>query len=177
MVNSISHKAVSILLRIALFWMTAAGASDTMFPLITLKCDADADVLTITNTLLESGSDAAFDYSAEDGRYSPWDMVEVARETDSTRIIKSTKTTTNCWLSSGEYTIVLEPQIFSHDLGSRCGENISGAVTVRHQGTEILGRTAFEEHCDGNIPVITRITVFGKTAAYKIKRIPRHRFY
>ena len=40
-----------------------------------------------------------------------------------------------------------------------------------------VGRTAFEEYCHGNVPVITRITVFGKTAEYKIKRIPKSKFY
>ena len=170
-------KAAVILLVATLFRVTTLAAVDKPYPLITVNCDTEANVLTITNALMQDEEGVMSNEIDADHSYSPWDMVDVAHRTDSTRIIKSTKASTNCQLSSGEYTIIVEPQIFSKDLDERCGETISGAVTIMRDGIEILERTAFEEYCHGNIPVITRITVFGKTGEYKIKRIPKSRFY
>lgn len=158
-------------------WIFPAAAAENLYPLITYKCDVDADMLTITNSLLKGGAGASFEYKAEDGAYSPWDLVEIARKTDSTRIIKSSKISNTCKLSSGGYTTILEPQIFSKDLDGQCGANISGAVTVILDGIELLERTAFEDHCRDDAPIITRITVFGKTGKYKIKRIAKYEFY
>ena len=166
-----------ILLAALFNWITPAGAADALSPLIRYKCDPEADVLTITNSLLKGDQGANFDFSADDGSYSPWDMVEIARSTDSTRIIKSSKVSNTCELSSAEYTVILEPHIFSTELDGQCGESISGAVTILADGAELLERTAFEDMCDGNTPVITRITVFGKTGEYKIKRIAKYEFY
>jgi len=170
-------KILLIILAIVLNWTVPASAADTIYPLISYKCDTDADILTITNSLLEDDTGANFKYSVEEGTYSPWDMVEIARSTDSTRIIKSSKITNSCRLSSGVYTTVLEPQIFSKDLDGQCGATISGAVTIIFGGLELLERTAFEDYCHGNAPIITRITVFGKTGDYKIKRIAKYEFY
>jgi hypothetical protein len=177
MVLTTPVKAVMVLLAIVLNWAGSVYAADTNRPLITYECDTDADILTITNSLLKGSKGANFRYSAEEGTYSPWDMVEIARETDSTLIIKSTKVTNICKLSSGEYTVILEPQIFSKDLGGSCGEAISGAVTIVFNEVELLERTAFEDFCHGNTPIITRITVFGKTGEYNIKRIAKYKFY
>ncbi len=166
-----------MVLAIALNWTVPASAADTIYPLISYKCDTDADILTITNSLLKGDTGADFKYSAEAGTYSPWDMVEIARKTDSTRIIKSSKVSNSCKLSNGVYTVVLEPHIFSKNLDGLCGANISGAVTINFDEVELLERTAFEDHCKGNAPIITRITVFGKTGEYKIKRIAKYKFY
>jgi len=170
-------KILLTVLAIVLNWTVPASAADALYPLISYKCDTDADILTITNSLLKDEVGANFKYSAEDGTYSPWDMVEIARSTDSTRIIKSSKITNSCKLSSGVYTAILEPQIFSKDLDGQCGATISGAVTVIFDGSELLERTAFEDHCQDDAPIITRITIFGKTGEYKIKRIAKYKFY
>ena len=169
--------ALSILLAILLNWTSSASAVGNIYPLITYTCDADADILAVTNSLLKGDKGVDFKYSAEEGTYSPWDMVEVARKTDSTLIIKSTKVTNTCRLSSGKYTVILEPQIFNMDLAGQCGDNISGAVTILQDGNKLLERTAFEVYCHGNAPIITRITVLGKTGEYKIKRIAKYKFY
>ena len=158
-------------------WTIPANAAEAIYPLISYKCDTEADILTITNSLLKGDAGTNYRYSAEDGTYSPWDMVEIARKTDSTRIIKSSKITNSCKLSRGVYTTVMEPQIFSEDLDGQCGANISGAVTINVNETELLERTAFEDHCKDDAPIITRITVFGKTGEYKIKRIAKYQFY
>lgn len=177
MVNT--ARKIILLILPALFssWIFPVTATDTIYPLISYKCDADADILTITNSLLKGEAGASFNYAAENGTYSPWDMVEIARKTDSTRIIKSSKITNICKLSSGGYTTILEPQIFSKDLDSQCGANISGAVTIILNDAELLERTAFEDHCEDDAPIITRITVFGKTGEYNIKRIAKYQFY
>ena len=177
MVYTSPKRIILTVLAIALNWAVPASASDAIYPLISYKCDIDADILTITNSLLKGDAGANFEYSAEDGTYSPWDMVEIARKTDSTRIIKSSKVTSSCKLSRGVYTTVLEPQIFSEDLDGQCGASISGAVTIVFNESELLERTAFEGHCQGEAPIITRITVFGKTGEYKIKRIAKYEFY
>ena len=177
MVYKSPKKIISIVLAIALNRAVPASAADALYPLISYKCDANADILTITNSLLKGDAGTTFNYSAEDGTYSPWDMVEIAHKTDSTRIIKSSKITNSCILSRGEYTTVLEPQIFSEDLDGQCGATISGAVTIVYNESELLERTAFEDHCQGDAPIITRITVFGKTGEYKIKRLAKYEFY
>jgi len=177
MVYTSPKRIILTVLAIALNWAVPAIASDAIYPLISYKCDIDADILTITNSLLKGDAGTNFEYSAEDGTYSPWDMVEIARKTDSTRIIKSSKVTSSCKLSRGVYTTVLEPQIFSEDLDGQCGASISGAVTIVFNESELLERTAFEDHCQGEAPIITRITVFGKTGEYKIKRIAKYEFY
>lgn len=176
MVNTLRKKIVLILV-IALHSTAPANAADVVYPLISYECDTEADILTITNSLLKGDAGANFRYSPKDGTYSPWDMVEIARKTDSTRIIKSSKVTNSCALSSGVYTAVLEPQIFSKDLDGQCGTTISGAVTIAFGESELLERTAFEAHCNVDAPIITRITVFGKTGEYKIKKIAKYEFY
>jgi hypothetical protein len=154
-----------------------AIADDRIYPLIKYDCDTKADILTITNSLLKAEENASFNYSAEDGTYSPWDMVEIDRKPNRTLIIRTSKIERECMLSSGTYRAVIEPQIFSHDLSGSCSENISGAVTIEHDSEEFLSRTPFEDFCLGNSPIIIRISVFGKTGEYQIKRIPKYNFY
>jgi hypothetical protein len=178
MVYTSPKSIIFLVFAIALNRTVPASAAEAIYPLISYKCDTNADILTITNSLLRGDTGANFKYSAEHGTYSPWDMVEIARRTDSTRIIKSSKVTNSCKLSRGVYTTVLEPQIFSEDLDGQCGATtISGAVTILSNESELLERTAFEDHCQGDAPIITRITVFGKTGEYKIKRIAKYEFY
>jgi hypothetical protein len=156
---------------------TGVSASEAIYPLVTYKCNPEADIITLTNSLLKSDEGAAFKYSDEDGTYSPWNLVEIDRKTEHTRIVRIKKITKSCTLSSGEYTITIEPQIFSRDLSSSCGATISSAFTVTFDGIDIQERTPFEDYCRGNSPVITRVTVFGKTRGVKIQRIPRYKFY
>ena len=161
----------------------ASGAHDAptqgaIYPLVTYKCNPEADIITLTNSLLSSEEGPSFKYSDEDGTYSPWDLVDIDRRTDRTRIVKTKKVEKTCKLSSGEYTITLEPQVFSRNLDDgTCGASISSAFTVTYDGFDVQFRTPFEDYCRGNSPIITRVTVFGKTGEVKIKRIPRHKFY
>jgi len=165
-----------------LLWITLASASsvfatETIYPLVTYKCDPDNDIATLTNSLLKSDEGAAYRYSDEKGTYSPWNLVEIDRSTERTRIVKIKKITKTCKLSSGDYVITLEPQVFSRTLSGACGASISSAFTVTYDDRNIQERTPFEDACRGNSPIITRVTVFGKTREIKIKRIPYHKFY
>jgi len=157
--------------------ITNVFASDTIYPLITYKCDAKADIITLTNSMLKSDEGAAYKYSDEDGTYSPWDLIEIDRSTDRTRIVRTKKITKTCTLSSGDYTITIEPQVFSRTLSGTCGASISSAFTVTFDDIDLKERTPFEDFCRGNSPIITRVTVFGKTSDVKIKRVPRYKFY
>jgi len=152
-------------------------AADAIYPLVSYKCNPESDIATLTNSLLRSDEGATFKYSDADGTYSPWNLVEIDRSTERTRIVKTKKITNTCKLSSGEYTITLEPQIFSRNMSGACGASISSAFTVALNDVEIQERTPFEDFCRGNSPIITRVTVFGKTREIKVKRIPRYEFY
>ncbi len=165
------------LVMLAIVLAPAVHAAETIYPLITYKCDTNADIITITNSLLKSDEGASFNYSDSDGTYSPWDMVDIDRKTSNTRIVRTSKIVKACQLSSGEYTITLEPQVFSRSLSGVCGASISSAFTISFDDFDLKERTPFEDFCRGNAPIITRVTVFGKTSEVKIKRIPRYKFY
>ncbi len=152
-------------------------ATETTYPLITYKCNPEADIITLTNSLINSDEGAGYQYSDKNGTYSPWDLVEINNKTEGTRILRTKKIINQCELSSGEYTITLEPQVFNRNLDENCGASISSAFTVNHNDIDIQQRTPFEDHCRGNSPIITRVTVFGKTGEVKIKRIARSKFY
>lgn len=161
---------------VILAWTVETSANNTIYPLVTFKCNPEADIVVLTNSLLPSDEGAAYQYSDENGTYSPWNLVEI-NNTARTRIVRTKKISKQCILSSGKYTVTLEPQVFNRDLAGDCGAWISSAFTVRHNGREILPRTPFEDYCHGNSPIITRVTVFGKTGEVKIKSIPRTKFY
>jgi len=158
-------------------YMASAAASEAVYPLVTYKCNAEADIITLTNSMLKSSEGPTYQYSDEKGTYSPWDLVEIDRRAERTRIVKTKKIIKTCKLSSGEYTITIEPQVFSRNLKGTCGASISSAFTVTFDGFDIKERTPFEDFCRGNSPIITRVTVFGKTGEVKIKRIARYKFY
>jgi len=170
-------------LRLFIFCFVAATnaahatASEAIYPLVTYKCSPEADILTLTNSLLKSDEGASYQYSDEDGTFSPWNLVEIDRRSERTSIVRTNKITRTCKLSSGEYSLTLEPQVFSRDLNGTCGATISSAFTITFDGVDIQERTPFEDFCRGNSPIITRVTVFGKTREVKIKRVPRFTFY
>ncbi len=148
-----------------------------VYPLLTYECDQAADMMLVTNSLLKGEQAKTFQYSDAEGTYSPWNMVELEEQDNSTKIVKTSNLVKTCTLSSGTYTATLEPQLFGRDLSGRCGASISNAITIDFDDVEILERTPFENFCHGNAPVIIRVVTFGKTGEVKIKRIPRYKFY
>ncbi len=167
-----------LLLQVAaVCWTAPALAYDTFYPLLQYHCDPKADTVVVTNSLLKGDDAKDFRYSDEDGTFSPWDMIEVDRTSAQARIVKKNKIVKTCELSSGTYTITLEPKPFGKTLNGRCGATISASITVSFGGIDVLEKTAFENYCHGNAPVITRVTTFGKTGEVKIKRIPKYKFY
>lgn len=161
-----------------LIWISPAlSETKGTNPLITYRCDTESDIIIITNSLLSPDEAKTYDFSDASGTYNPWDLVtidsafhKISRHSKS-RIVKK------CTLSSGEYTTTIEPKIFSSDMSSACGNSISGTVTIEFDGFEIMEKSAFENFCLGNAPIITRISVFGKTTEVKVKRIPKYKFY
>ena len=176
-IRFMSKLRLLILSFAATAYVAGASAAEAIYPLVTYRCNPDADIITLTNSLLKGAEGASYNYSDKDGTYSPWNLVEIDRRTAHTRIVRTKKISKTCTLSSGEYTITLEPQIFSKNPGETCGASISSAFTVSFAGIDIKERTPFEVYCQGNSPIITRVTVFGKTREVKIKHIERSKFY
>ncbi len=156
--------------------LSKAAVDEVSYPLVTYKCNVEDDIITLTNSLLPDDEGPNFKYSDENGTYSPWDLVEISQNPSRTRVVRTKKIIKHCILSSGEYTVTLEPKVFNRNLSGTCGASISSAFTVSFDGFNLKGRTAFEDYCRGNSPVITRVTVFGKTGDVKVKRIPRYKF-
>lgn len=173
LIKMTSKLTLAITLTIASgLWSSTSFAKD-YFPLITYQCDQAKDLILVTNKLLKDGEEKSFKYSDADGTYSPWDLVEIKNNV----IVDSKAITKTCKLSSGEYTVVLEPQIFNHDLTGMCGANISTAITVLSKNVALLERKAFEFHCSGNTKIITGIKVIGKTGEIKTREVPRYKYY
>ena len=176
--TKLKTKMLALMLAFAAVFCTASvSAAEAIYPLVTYKCDPEADIITLSNSLLKSDEGASYQYSDADGTYSPWDLVEIDRKTERTKIVRTKKIIKKCKLSTGEYTVTIEPHVFSRNLDGACGASISSAFTITYDNFDIRERTPFEDYCRGNSPIITRVTVFGKTSDVKIKRIPRFKFY
>ncbi len=176
--TKLKTKMLAIMLALtSIFCAASVSAAEAIYPLVTYKCDPEVDIITLTNSLLKSDEGASYQYSDADGTYSPWDLVEIDRNTERTRIVRTKKIVKKCKLSTGEYTVTIEPQVFSKNLNGACGASISSAFTVTYDDFDVRERTPFEDYCRGNSPIITRVTVFGKTSEVKIKRIARFKFY
>ncbi len=62
---------MSKLRLIILFFATTtytagATADETIYPLVTYRCNPDADIITLTNTLLKGAEGASYNYSDEE---------------------------------------------------------------------------------------------------------------
>jgi len=172
----VTSRLILLFTLCSLLWLRTANA-ETYYPLISYQCDTTADIIKITNSLLPAEKARDFNYSSAEGTYSPWKMVDIETINGTSVITHTREITNNCKLSSGEYMVKLEPQVFSKELTGNCGDSISAAVSVELNGVEIQERLPFEDFCLGNAPVITQVTVLGKTSQVKIKRIPKYRFY
>ncbi|MDH5611725.1 MAG: hypothetical protein OEY66_04610 [Gammaproteobacteria bacterium] len=160
-----------------LFWLSFFCTPNTFakdsFPLITYECNTEKDFILVTNTLLKDGKEKTFKYSDADGTYSPWDMVKI----ENNKIIDTSLIKKTCKLSSAEYTVVLEPQIFNQNLDGKCGATISAAITIVSNSAAIMDRKPFDFYCTGNVQVITGVKVIGKTGEIKTRTEPRYKFY
>ena len=168
---------LKIVLLNSLFLAAGFYTSNTLakgnFPLVTYKCDKAKDIVLVTNALLKDGKEKSFKFSDAEGTYSSWEMVTVRDDIiTGSRSIKK-----ECQLSSAKYTIILDPQIFNHDLKGKCGSTISTAITILSNKEVILERKAFEFYCTGNVKIITGIKVIGKTGEIKTRAIARHKYY
>lgn len=146
-------------------------------PLITYRCDIESDIIIITNSLLSPEEAKSYDFDDVSGTYNPWNLVTVDQHNNKVSRNSNSKIIKKCTLSSGEYTTTIEPKIFSADMSSACGQSISGTITIEYDGFELFEKRAFENFCLGNAPIITRISVFGKTSEVKVKQTPKYKFY
>ena len=146
-------------------------------PLLTYECNQAHDIILITHSLLNSTEAANFKYSEAEGKLSPWNLIDIEQHSGRDIITKTSQLIKTCKLSSGEYSVTIEPHLFSHNLAGSCGASISSAITITHNKHEILERTPLEQYCHGNVPVITRVAIFSKTGEIEVKRIPRYKFY
>jgi hypothetical protein len=175
--SKVMRKMISLVFLAAVATSVSnAAISETSYPLVTYKCNTEDDIITLTNSLLPDDEGPTFKYSDETGTYSPWDLVEISQSPSRARVVRTKKIIKHCTLSTGVYTVTLEPKVFNRNLSGTCGASISSAFTVSFDGFNLKERTAFEDYCRGNSPVITRVTVFGKTGDVKVKRIPRYKF-
>lgn len=104
------NAVTTLLPLLALLW-AQAHAADMIYPLITYKCDTDTDTIMVTNSLIKGENSKTYSYSDAEGTYSPWDLVDIEHSSDKSRIVKTHKLIKTCQLSSGEYTLTLEPQL------------------------------------------------------------------
>ena len=171
-----------LLFLIPLLWLSNALATNAVnkdsYPLITYECNSEKDTLLITNSILKDGQEKDFKYSDADGTYSPWDMVKIKENS----IVDTISITKECQLSSGKYTIILEPQVFNPKLTDQkldgfCGATISAALTIVNDDIDVMERKPFEFHCSGNTKIITGVKLIGKTGEIKLRRVPRHKYY
>jgi hypothetical protein len=168
---------IILLLMLSLPAAATTAEDTTLSPLLTYACDTQADTITVTNSLLKGNEARTYRFSDELGTYNPWDLVDVDSSSSHPKITARRKLVKECELSSGKYTVTIEPQTFGENLDGRCGAAISSALTVTLDGIDILERTPFEDYCHGNSPIIIRVTTFGATSEVKIKRIPKYQFY
>ena len=68
-----------ILFCVAVAPAASLTAAEAIYPLVTYKCNPEADILTLTNSLLRNDEGASYQYSDEDGTFSPWNLVEIDR--------------------------------------------------------------------------------------------------
>ena len=171
-------KTITYCFLLMFAWIDPAlSETKSINPLITYRCDTESDIIIITNSLLSPQEAETYDFSDASGTYSPWDLITVDHYSKKIKRNKNSKVVKKCTLSSGEYTTIIQPKIFSSDMNATCGSSISGTVTIEYDGFELMERSAFENFCLGNAPIITRISVFGKTSEVKVKRIPKYKFY
>ena len=121
---------LTVLLFISCTYTAGTTANEAIYPLVTYKCNQEADIIALTNSILKGKAGTSYKYSDEDGTYSPWDLVEIDRRNERTRIERPKKIVKKFKLITGEYTITLEPQVISKNLSLTCVTSISSPNNV-----------------------------------------------
>jgi hypothetical protein len=162
------------LLVCILFVSTPYALADWWEPVIRYACDRNKGTLHISNT---GQYNQAFPFSATDGTYSPWALVTYADPPYNATIAGTQSIQKTCRLNKHSYRVLLEPQVFNYNRLGRCGAAISGAVTLYRGRALLLKRTAFEQDCHDNLPVITTVEVNGKTGIVTLHTVEKQKFY
>lgn len=151
----------------------SAVAESIAYPVITVQCDEQNDVLKIKNEVKWNEEGKQFPFSAVQGTYNPWDWVRI----DATRTVEpSGQLELACQLNNNLYKLVLRPRIFNQNYDGKCGNRLSADVTVFRGGAVVIENQPLEEYCFGNAPVIRGIKVMGKSGEVKYLKVPKHKF-
>ena len=154
-----------------------AMAEDIAYPIITITCDDENDVLKIKNEVKWNDAGKHFSFSVQQGTYNPWDWVKISEINSQPTIIEQKNPELSCQLSNNLYKIVLKPKIFNHNYAGKCGNRLSAIVTVFRGGSIIVNEQPLEEFCHGNAPIIRGIKVFGKSGQVKYYKIAKYKFF
>ena len=155
----------------------ATAQADVAYPIITVTCNQNDDLLKIKNEVKWGDAGKNFPFSAERGTYNPWNWVKIVEGNPGKGVIENTKLELSCQLSNNLYKIVLEPKIFNHSYNGKCGDRLSAKVTVFRGGAALVDQKALEEFCHGNAPIIRGIKIFGKSGRVKYYKIAKHKFF
>lgn len=174
---AMKHWILLICLNLPVMIGSVAMAEDVAYPIITITCDDENDVLKIKNEVKWNDAGKLFAFSEEDGTYNPWDWVKITAVSGQQTIIEKKTPELSCQLSNNLYKIVLKPKIFNHNYTGKCGNRLSAVVTVFRGGSIIVDEKALEEFCHGNAPVIRGIKVLGKSGQVKYYKIAKYKFF
>ena len=151
--------------------------AETPYPIITVECNKQDDVLKIKNEVKWGDAGKNFKFSAEDGTYNPWDWVEFVKMSDYRHVKQVKSVELSCELSLGRYKVILEPKIFNANYNGQCGDHLSAKVTIFYGTSLVVDKLPFESFCLGNADVVRGVKVFGNNGTHKIYKIPKSRFY
>lgn len=166
-----------IYLGLLSFCASSVVAEEIAYPIITVTCDDQNDVLKIKNEVKWNDAGKMFPFSAADGTYNPWDWVKISAINSQQTVIEQKELELSCQLSNNLYKIVLKPKIFNPNYAGKCGNRLSATVTVFRGGSIIINDQPLEEFCLGNAPIIRGIKVFGKSGQVKYYKIAKYKFF
>jgi len=150
--------------------------SSRAWPIITFTCDKSKNEVKLKNEIKWGEKGERFPFSAEQGTYNPWELVEM--EDRGIRTLVSEKKTLDlrCELKGSVYRFVIRPKIFNPNFKARCGDRLSVKVSVYKDKYTILENKDMEPYCHGNTLILRGIKVQGGSNKVKLYEVPRSRF-
>lgn len=166
-----------LLPALLLYLALPPARAEVPYPIITVECNKQDDVLKIKNEVKWGKAGKDFPFSAKDGTYNPWDWVDIVKMGNYRHVKQVKSVELSCELSMGRYKVILEPKIFNPNYNGSCGDHLSATVTIFYGTSYVVDKLPFESFCLGNAPVIRGVKVFGDTGTHKIYKVPKSRFY
>jgi len=151
--------------------------ADRAWPILTFTCDKAKNEVKLKNEVIWGKAGEKFPFSAEQGTYNPWDLVNIVERGPRKLVSEKTQLNLRCRLSKSEYTIVIKPKIFNPNFYGKCGDRLSAKVSIYNGAAELISDKDMEKFCHGNSPVLRGIKVKGSNSKVKLYEIARSRFY